>query len=95
MKQTGTKLAERQAEIKSVLEAIKTQDAAIEEEAGKVEMVAAASSEELPPAALYKKGHATQDARTELTRICAAFTLYRNHQVKAKTKRLVSNCGRG
>ena len=69
-----------------MLDTIKSREPGIEEEAKKVTTEETASIEELPTAALYKKGNVTQETCTELTCIFVALTLYRNPHVRIKTK---------
>ena len=69
MKQTGNKLATKQAEIKNLLDLLKAQDPEIEKKAQEVAASGqdlAASGQELTAGALYKKGQITEDKCTEL-----------------------------
>ena len=89
MKQTGTKLAGKQEEIKNALELLKRQDPEVERKAQEVaassqDLSDSASGQELTSGALYRKGQITEDKCTEFTLIFVAFTLYRNPMVRAK-----------
>ena len=90
MKQTGSKLATKQAEIKSVLGLIKKQDPEVDKKAQEVaassQDLSSASGQELTSGALYKKGQITEETCTECTLIYVAFTLYRNSALRGKNK---------